>query len=96
LVTCPDIVLEYQDVFHRPKFHRFGFPPLWLNNLLKLAHHHTENPDPNDLVFLSLAHRMEATLVTSNLKHYPIEMRRGVIVLNAREFLEQYQQRNTG
>jgi len=44
-------------------------------------------PDPDDLVFLALAHAMEATLVTGNLKDFPADLRRGAAVLNAREFL---------
>lgn len=101
LVTCPRIVQEYLDVFHRPKFRRFGFPPLWLDTLLQLAHHRTEDPppwpvsgpDPDDLVFLALAHGMEGTLVTGNLKDFPQPVRRGATVLNARDFLERHRGR---
>jgi len=96
LLTCPQVVLEYREVLHRPKFRRFGFPPHWLENLLKLAHHRLEDPpawpmpgpDPDDLVFLALARSMDATLVTGNLKDYPERIRRGTTVLNARGYLE--------
>jgi len=98
LLTCPGIVHEYLEVIHRPKFRRCGFPPIWLDNLLQLAHHRTENPppwpipgpDPDDLVFLALAHAMEGTLVTGNLKDFPEAILRGTQVLNARAFLEAY------
>ena len=102
LLTCPGIVDEYLDVLRRPKFQRFGFPPVWLDHLLLLSHHRTENPpawpvpgpDPDDLVFLALAHAMEGTLITGNLKDYPDECRRGTTVLNARAFLERLRARS--
>jgi len=70
-----------------------------LGNLLKLAHHRTEDPppwslpgpDPDDLVFLALAHEMDAALITGNLKVFPPALRQGTTVLNAREFLERYE-----
>jgi len=104
LITCPEIIQEYQSVLRRPKFRRFGFPPLWLDNLLKLAHHRTENPplwtlpgpDPDDLVFLSLAHEMDATLITGNLKDFPPGLRQGTVVLNARDFMERFQGQRAG
>lgn len=100
-LTCPGIISEYLEVLRRPKFRQFGFPPVWLDLVLLLSHHRTENPppwpipgaDPDDLVFLALAHAMDATLVTGNLKDYPAEIRRGTNVLNAREFLERHSSR---
>jgi len=102
LLTCPGVISEYLDVLHRPKFRRFGFPPVWLDLVLLLSHHRTENPppwpipgpDPDDLVFLALAHAMDATLVTGNLKDYPVEIRQGTNLFNAREFLERYRSRD--
>ena len=101
LLTCPGVVREYLDVLGRPKFLRFGFPPLWLDNLLQLAHHRTEDPpawpmpgpDPDDLVFLALAHAMDGTLVTGNLKDFSEDLRAGTAVLKAREYLERYHSR---
>lgn len=98
LVTCPGVVLEYRDVLKWAKFRKFGFPPRWLENLLKLSHHRLQDPpawplagpDPDDLLFLSLAHDMGGTLVTGNLKDYPIRFRRGTPVLNAKEFLDDF------
>lgn len=100
LLTCPEIVNEYREVLGRHKFKRFGFPPLWLDLLLRLGHHRTENPplwpmpgpDPDDLVFLALAHLMDATLITGNLKDFPLELRQGTHVFNAKTFLERFQQ----
>jgi len=100
LLTCPEIIDEYQEVLGRPKFKRFGFPPHWLDLLLKLGHHRTDNPpawptpgpDPDDLVFLALADLMDATLITANLKDFPAELAQGTTVLNARTFLEHYRQ----
>src|SRR5688572_18158595 len=79
VVTCPTIVDEYWSVMQIPKFVRFGFPPIWLNGLLHLAHHMPHDPpawphigpDPDDLVFLSLAKQMGAVLVSGNIKDYP-------------------------
>jgi uncharacterized protein len=35
LVTSPLIVEEYRAIARRPKFHRFGVPPLWLELLIE-------------------------------------------------------------
>jgi predicted nucleic acid-binding protein len=96
LVTCPAIVDEYWAVLQRPKFSRFGFPPLWLDGLLHVAHHLSHDPelwpqvgpDPDDLVFLSLAKQMGAVLVTGNIKHFPKAIRAGVLVISPSEYLE--------
>lgn len=98
LVTCPGIAAEYQDVLRRPKFRKFGFPPRWLDNLLKLAHYRLQDPqpwplagpDPDDLIFLALAGEMGATLVTGNLRDFPPRIRRGTPVMNARQFLDAF------
>jgi hypothetical protein len=37
---------------------------------------------------------MDATLVTGNLKDYPVEIRQGTNLFNAREFLERYRSRD--
>jgi putative PIN family toxin of toxin-antitoxin system len=100
LLTCPEIVDEYREVLSRSKFKRFGFPPRWLDQLLKLGHHRTDSPPPwpmpgpdaDDLVFLALAHLMDATLITGNLKDFPTELTRGTSVLNARTFLARHKQ----
>jgi predicted nucleic acid-binding protein len=43
LVTCPWIVGEYREVMRRPKFFRYGFPPLWLEFLIEES---LRLPDP--------------------------------------------------
>ncbi len=34
-VTCPSVAAEYREVVRRAKFHRYGFPPLWLEYLIE-------------------------------------------------------------
>ena len=96
LFTCPGIVEEYWDVLTRPKFARRRLPPPWLQPLLEQAHHLEfdppawpgPGPDPDDLIFLALAHHAGATLVTGNLADYPGAIRQGVQVLSPREYLQ--------
>jgi uncharacterized protein len=49
-----------------------------------------ELPDQDDLPFLEVAHAAEATLITGNTRHYPLEKRQGVVVLDPATFLEQW------
>ncbi|MDP1832447.1 MAG: PIN domain-containing protein [Geothrix sp.] len=95
--TCPGVVEEYWDVLTRPKFARLGFPPPWFEPLLDEAHHldadplvwPLEGPDPDDLVFLALAHHTGAVLVTGNLADYPEAIQQGVQVMSPRAYLEE-------
>lgn len=94
--TCPGVVEEYWDVLTRPKFARLGFPPPWFEPLLEEARHldadppvwPLEGPDPDDLVFLALAHHTGAVLVTGNLADYPEAILLGVPVMSPRAYLE--------
>jgi uncharacterized protein len=94
LVTSPWIIEEYRPVVERPKFRRFGFPPLWLEFLIEESMRLTDparwphaGPDPKDIPFLALAQSAGAWLVTGNLKHFPEETRAGVTVLSPTEYL---------
>jgi len=94
LVTSPLIVAEYREVVERPKFRRYGFPPLWLEWLIdeSLRLQDPEPwpqtmPDPTDLPFIALAHASGAWLVTGNLKHFPENERHGVRVLSPADYL---------
>ena len=94
VVTSPWVVGEYREVARRPKFHRYGFPPLWLEFLIEEslrlpdpAIWSKHGPDPNDLPFLALAQVAGAWLVTGNLKHFPETLRNGVAVLSPTEYL---------
>jgi len=94
IVTCPWIVAEYRDVVRRAKFHRYGFPPLWLEFMIEesLCLGDPEvwphpGPDPKDLPFIALAHTAGAWLITGNLKHFPKPFRHGVTVLSPAEYL---------
>jgi putative PIN family toxin of toxin-antitoxin system len=95
LVTSPLIAAEYRAIMGRPKFHRFGFPPLWLEFLIEESMRLPDpvkwphrGPDPKDLPFLALAHAAGAWLVTGNLRHFPEELRGGVTVLSPSDYLE--------
>lgn len=94
LVTCPSIVTEYREVVRREKFHRYGFPPLWLEFMieesLRLPAPQTwphRVPDSKDSMFLALAHAAGAWLVTGNLKHFPEAGRNGVAVFSPAAYL---------
>jgi predicted nucleic acid-binding protein len=88
--TCPGIADEYWDVLTRAKFVRLGFPPPWFEPFLEECRHLEPAPprDPDDLIFLSLAHRAGAVLVSGNLADFPAEIRRKVRVLEPRDYLE--------
>ncbi|HVC91458.1 MAG TPA: putative toxin-antitoxin system toxin component, PIN family [Acidobacteriaceae bacterium] len=94
VVTSPWIVSEYREVVRRTKFHRYGFPPHWLEFLIEESLHLPDpatwvkrGPDPKDMPFLALAHVAGAWLVTGNLKHFPETVRNGVTVLSPTEYL---------
>lgn len=94
LVTSPAVVAEYREVVRRPRFRRYGFPPLWLEILIEdnLWLRDPEPwlhscPDPSDTPFLALAHAAGAWLVTGNLKHFPETIRNGVRVLSPADYL---------
>jgi putative PIN family toxin of toxin-antitoxin system len=94
LVTSPWVVGEYREVVRRAKFHRYGFPPLWLEFLIEESLHLSEpkiwpqpGPDPKDAPFLALAHAAGAWLVTGNLKHFPEPVRGWVTVLSPTDYL---------
>jgi putative PIN family toxin of toxin-antitoxin system len=94
LVTSPSIVAEYREVVRREKFHRYGFPPLWLEFMIEESLRLPEPrtwphpvPDSKDSVFLALAHAAGAWLVTGNLKHFPEAARNGVSVLSPTAYL---------
>jgi len=94
LVTSPWIIGEYREVVRRPKFHRYGFPPYWLEFLIEEslrlpdpAPWTKRGPDPKDMPFLALAHVAGAWLVTGNLKHFPVTVRNGVTVLSPTDYL---------
>jgi predicted nucleic acid-binding protein len=94
VVTSPLIIEEYRAIVKRPKFHRFGFPPLWLEFLIEESMRLPDpvkwphrGPDPKDLPFLALAHDAGAWLVTGNLRHFPEELGEGVTVLSPTDYL---------
>jgi uncharacterized protein len=95
IVACQTIISEYIEVVNRPRFKKWKFPPLWLDYLITEAHLVSDNlpawpspgPDPDDLIFLALAHRTGAVLVTGNMADYPERIRHGVSVMAPVEYL---------
>jgi len=94
VVTCPMIVNEYRLVVQRTKFFRYDFPPLWLEFLIEESMRlpnpdrwHLPCPDPNNSVFIALAHATGAWLVTGNIKHFPKSALSGVTVLSPVDYL---------
>jgi putative PIN family toxin of toxin-antitoxin system len=94
LVTSPWIVAEYREVVRREKFHRYGFPPLWLEFIIEESLRLPDPevwphpvPDPKDSPFLALARASGAWLVTGNLKHFPEAARHEVTVLSPASYL---------
>ena len=89
-VICPAIAGEYLDVVNRARFKKWKFPPHWLNALIAGAHLVDQDlppwpsagPDPDDLIFLALAHRTGAVLVSGNLADYPVGIRHDVDVMD--------------
>lgn len=96
--TCPTVVEEYLEVLNRDRFSRHLFPPEWFPVFLKVSTLREKDPpdwplqgpDPDDLVFLSLAHQEGAVLVTGNVRDYPSAIRRKVQVVTPREFLDSW------
>ena len=97
-VTSPFVVDEYREVARRPKFKRYGFPPLWLEFLIEESLRLEDPPalpapvpdplpDPKDAPFLALAAMSGAWLVTGNFKHFPEGARGEVRVVSPAEYL---------
>jgi putative PIN family toxin of toxin-antitoxin system len=94
IVTSPCVADEYREVTARAKFHPYGFPPIWLNTLIRNSlalpdplFSRLACPDPKDTPFLALAHSAGAWLVTGNLRHFPEHARGGVVVVTPAEYL---------
>ena len=94
IVTSPRVAAEYREVVRRAKFHRYGFPPLWLEYVIEESMRLPDPgswpyacPDPKDTPFIALAHAAGAWLVTGNLKHFPEPVRSGVTVVSPAYYL---------
>ena len=93
-VTSPEIIAEYREVVRRPKFRRYGFPPLWLEFHIEESLQLPDptawpkrGPDPGDASFLALAHAAGAWLITGNMRHFPETFRGSVTVLSPADYL---------
>jgi len=90
------IVAEYDGVLSRAKFRRYFSlfeKDLIMDYIRADSEWHVCTrvvdglPDPKDACFLEVAHEAGVSLVTGNLRHYPVEFRGGVEVLSPSEFL---------
>ena len=94
--VCPlynqEIIAEYEDILHRPKF---GFPRKAIDSILNTVqsiglyadrmHSFEHFPDTDDIVFYEVAlSKEDAYLVTGNTKHFP----RTPIVITPAEMVE--------
>ncbi len=90
------IRLEYDDVLHRREF---GFSSARVAELLAAFDRfgllvsapprlNVALPDLDDEPFLAVAAATRATLITGNLRHFPMARRSGVVVLSPREFVD--------
>ena len=90
LFLSADIMIEYQDVLHRP---RLRIPPNDADIVLAAIGQHGEiievTPsahaiaDEDDRVFYDTAKSADAYLITGNIKHYPKEL----FIVTPTEFL---------
>ena len=106
IVLCVDarILLEYDEVLHRPKF---DIDPVKSDVLMEYIQSTSQVhssvplqqllPDEDDNPFLEVALSSDAEcLVTGNLKHFPALRRAGVRVLSPTQFLDFFRGRRTG
>lgn len=100
LTPCFDdrIMAEYREVLARAKF---GFDPTQIEAVLDYIVGeglHTVStplgislPDPDDTAFLEVAVAAGVEwLITSNTRHFPAKSRRGIQVVDPREFIKQW------
>ncbi len=96
------ILLEYQEVLHRPKF---KFNKDYISTLLdfiKLYGQFVSSlplknrlPDPDDEPFLEVAFAGKVqSLITGNTVHYPPSSREGIKIFSPSEFLEFFRKQN--
>jgi len=91
LVYNDSILLEYDDVLHRPYFRIPDEDADKVINAIKLHGEHVESTpssfpmtDEDDRTFYDTAKSNDAYLVTGNMRHYPYES----FILTPTEFLE--------
>ncbi len=99
---CVDarILLEYDDVLHRPKF---DIDPRKVDVAMEYIQNTSDFnatspldrplPDEDDNPFLEVALSSAAEcLVTGNLKHFPMRCRAGVRVLSPKQFIDEFRE----
>jgi putative PIN family toxin of toxin-antitoxin system len=91
------ILSEYRTVLRRPYFEKYILPfeREWIIEFLEHEAHHVVCsdsihglPDPKDACSLEVAYASKKSLVTGNIKHFPVRKRVGVIVLTPLEFCQ--------
>ena len=87
---------EYEEVLRRREL---KLPPAGVDDLLSAIHEFgfqvvaappwpVQIPDPDDAPFLAVAAATGSTVVTGNLRHFPVRCRQGVTVLTPRQFVD--------
>ena len=97
LVYDDRILLEYETVLRRASF---GFTEASVDAVMAMIPFQEfvsaqtwpvhDFPDSSDVMFLEVADAANCPLVTGNLKHFPMALRRTVRVLQPSEFLAGY------
>lgn len=92
-VLCPAIAADYIEAVNHPRFKTWKQPPLWLNALVAGAHVVEQDQwpspgHPDDKVFLALAHRTGAILVTGSMADYPKDIRHGGVVMDPGTYVQ--------
>ena len=100
LSLCMDarILLEYEEVLHRPKFQFDSDNIDILIDFIKRNGHffsapplRNPLPDSDDEPFIEVARAAGAdALITGNLAHFPSDRREGVVVVSPSTFLDDY------
>jgi putative PIN family toxin of toxin-antitoxin system len=89
---------EYEEVLRRSEF---GFPSARVDEILAAVDRFAfivtaagpwpiPLPDADDEPFLAVATASASVLVTGNLRHFPMRVRRGVAVLSPRDFVDRF------
>ncbi len=99
LVVDDRIIAEYIDVLNRDYFLKYfseSDREDIIDYLSKNSYYSSSNvvikdmPDEGDMPFIEMAITEGVPLITGNIKHFPVQLRKGCIVISPAQFLEQY------
>ncbi|NLD35649.1 MAG: putative toxin-antitoxin system toxin component, PIN family [Desulfatiglans sp.] len=99
LVVDDRIIAEYIDVLNRDYFLKYfseSDREDIIDYLSKNSYYSSSNvvikdmPDEGDMPFIEMAITEGVPLITGNIKHFPVQLRKGCIVISPAQFLEKY------